>query len=418
MRQLRPYTVYLIYSGVQALLRSLQFTVAAVYFVTVVGLNPFQLVLVGTTLMIVIMLSEVPTGIVADTYSRRLSVIIGAALIGAGFIVTAIPQFSAILVAQVIWGIGATFTSGALEAWIADELGGQNLDAVYLRGTQVGNIGALAGIAGSVALAGVQLSLPLVVSGVIGLALAAFLVFAMPEHGFRPQRRAGQSAWGSARQTLRTSTRLVRGRAALMTIMGITLFFGMQSESFDRLWEVHFLAISAFPASVALTPVAWFGIIRAATLLLSTVVTGVVGRWFDTRSHHGLARMLAGITALVLAGMVVFGLAETFGVALAAYLVVALMRRLYEPLYLAWLSQHSPSAVRATILSLAGQVDAVGQIAGGPLFGLLATALSTGAAIVVAGLVLAPALLLYRVALRHDAAPAEQEAGEFVGAEG
>jgi DHA3 family tetracycline resistance protein-like MFS transporter len=74
--------------------------------------------------------------------------------------------------------------------------------------------------------------------------------------------------------------------------------------------------------------------------------------------------------------------------------------------------------VRATVLSLAGQVDAVGQIAGGPLFGLVATTVSTGAAIVVAGCVLAPALLLYRVTLRHGHAASEQDAGGFAGPEG
>jgi DHA3 family tetracycline resistance protein-like MFS transporter len=121
---------------------------------------------------------------------------------------------------------------------------------------------------------------------------------------------------------------------------------------------------------------------------------------------------------LVLAGMLGFGLARTFGVALVAYLLVYLMRRLYDPLYLAWISQHTESDVRATVLSVAGQVDAAGQIAGGPLFGLIATAVSTGAAIVAAGFSLAPALLLYRLTLGHVRAAGEREASGLAGAEG
>ena len=65
-----------------------------------------------------------PTGLVADNYSRRLSIIIGFFLVGVGFVIEGlVPHFTVILLTQVIWGIGITFTSGATEAWIADEVG-------------------------------------------------------------------------------------------------------------------------------------------------------------------------------------------------------------------------------------------------------------------------------------------------------
>ena len=125
MRRFQAYTIFCIYSCAMSLLRAMHFTAAAIYYVTVVGLSPFQLVLVGTTLMVVILLAETPTGVLADTYSRRLSVIVGVALIGLGFLLEGlIANFAAVLAAQLIWGVGLTFTSGALEAWIADELAG------------------------------------------------------------------------------------------------------------------------------------------------------------------------------------------------------------------------------------------------------------------------------------------------------
>ena len=69
--------------------------------------------LVGTLLEASVFLFEVPTGVVADVYSRRLSVIIGYALIGLGFALEGIvPRFEAVLLAQVLWGVGYTFTSG------------------------------------------------------------------------------------------------------------------------------------------------------------------------------------------------------------------------------------------------------------------------------------------------------------------
>ena len=408
MRPLKAYTIYCIYTCAMALLRALHFTAAAIYYVTVVGLNPFELVLVGTTLMVVILLAEIPTGVVADTYSRRLSVIVGVARIGVGFwLEGAIASFGAVLAAQLLWGIGLTFTSGALEAWIADELGGQNVDQVFLRGAQLSNFGALLGIAASVAFASIRLSLPLVVSGVALLGLAVFLALFMPEDGFTPQPRAERSSWRAARQTLVSGLALVRTRTVLLLIMGITLFVGVSSESFDRLWEVHFLSQAGFPSLDVMTPVAWFGVINVGARLLSILAAGFARRHFDTASHRGVTRLLAVVTALMMIGTFGFGLANGFAAALVAYWAVYLLRQLYVPLYYAWLNQHSESRVRATVMSLAGQVDAIGQIAGGPPFGWVATAYSTGAAIMAAACMLLPTLPLYRLALRQQPAPSD-----------
>src|SRR5512136_2735634 len=124
MKRLPAYPVYLMLSCAGAFLLSMIFVATSLYEVTVAKLNPLQLVLVGTTLEASIFLCEVPTGVVADIYSRRLSIIIGYFLIGAGFILEgSFPLFLTILLAQVLWGLGYTFTSGATEAWITDEIG-------------------------------------------------------------------------------------------------------------------------------------------------------------------------------------------------------------------------------------------------------------------------------------------------------
>ena len=88
-------SVYLINSGLQAFLFSMVFTVNMIYQATTVGLNPLQLVLVGTVLEATVFVFEVPTGIVADVYSRRLSVIVGVFITGLSFMVQgAFPIFS------------------------------------------------------------------------------------------------------------------------------------------------------------------------------------------------------------------------------------------------------------------------------------------------------------------------------------
>jgi DHA3 family tetracycline resistance protein-like MFS transporter len=116
---LRAYPIYLGIKGSFAFFFTLWATVAAVYRIEVVHLDPLRLVLLGTALEVAVFLFEVPTGVVADTYGRRPSVITGCMLMGCGFALEgAIPEFIAVLAAQAVWGVGYTFISGALEAWI------------------------------------------------------------------------------------------------------------------------------------------------------------------------------------------------------------------------------------------------------------------------------------------------------------
>ena len=75
---MRPsaYAVWLAYNAAANFAIALVWTVVAVYYVTVVEMNPFELVLVGTVMEVAVFLFEVPTGVVADTYGRRLSIVI------------------------------------------------------------------------------------------------------------------------------------------------------------------------------------------------------------------------------------------------------------------------------------------------------------------------------------------------------
>jgi len=147
VKKLDAYRVFIALSVLVDFLFSMIFTASMVYQVTRVGLTPLQLVLVGTTLELSVFLFEVPTGVIADIYSRRLSIIIGYFVMGLGFLVEgSFPLFAAILLAQVLWGVGYTFTSGATQAWISDEIGEQNAGRAFLRGNQLGQISGLLGI--------------------------------------------------------------------------------------------------------------------------------------------------------------------------------------------------------------------------------------------------------------------------------
>lgn len=284
MHRLSARTLWYANEAVGSFLGMLAFTVTAVYYVTEVGMSPLELVLVGTLMEVSIFVFEVPTGIVADIYSRRLSIVIGTFVMGvAVMLFGAFGDVWPILAANALWGFGYTFTSGAFDAWLADEVGQERLAGVYLRGAQVGRVASLLGIGASVGLALADLRLPIVVAGAGTILLALFFALTMPETGFAPLPREERGSFAQMAHTGRQGARLVRARPTLLAILGIAAFAGMWSEGFDRLWQAHFLRDVGLPSLGGLDPVVWFGVFGAGTILLSIASIAnqadAVGQW-------------------------------------------------------------------------------------------------------------------------------------------
>jgi MFS family permease len=391
------------------------FTVWAVYLVQYVGVNPLQLVLLGTVSEIAIFLFEVPTGVVADTYSRRLSVIIGLLVSGAAVVVVGlVPVYSVIVVAAIVRGIGGTFLSGAYEAWITDEHGVDGIGRVFLRGTQWSYLGAILGAILGVAIATQHLGAGLVFGGAVSLATGIACIFLMPEHQFvrRPVEER-TSPVRALRTTAVTGSRLVRGQHILLLIIGITFFAGAASEGLDRLWEAHLIKDVGLPELWGLDPVVWFGVFNVVGLVAGIVITSFLVPRFEHADNAKLARTLLVLTVVLSISVIVFGLAASFVLASVAYLVARLVRRLKDPLYLTWLNRNvEDSSVRATVNSIASQSGAIGEVAGGPAIGAVGTLATLRAALVATGLLLTPAIALYARALRHGGREPELEEAE------
>ena len=119
------------------------------------------MVLAGTVWEATYFVFEVPTGVVADVFSLRLSVIIGAFISAAGLaLVGARPQFETILAGYVVLGIGGTFVSGAQDAWVADEVGVGRAGDIFLRGSRWTRGAALVAIPLAAGLGSIDIQIP------------------------------------------------------------------------------------------------------------------------------------------------------------------------------------------------------------------------------------------------------------------
>ncbi|HLV33760.1 MAG TPA: MFS transporter [Spirillospora sp.] len=411
-RRLDATAVYLILRGGISLFFGLVFTVNMIYFVTDLQLNPLQLVLVGTVMEAAVFLFEVPTGVVADVYSRRLSIILGVVLLGLSFVLLgAVPTYAAVLIAQVIWGIGYTFTSGAVEAWIADEVGEQRAGQIFMRGSQAGSLGSIIGTIAAVGLAAVTgLHVPILLGGVLLLGLALFLIATMPETGFRRASGDERRSWAAMFDTFRDGVRLVRIKPVLIGILAIGVVYGVASEGYDRLWHKHLIDTITLPGPFE--PVVWFGIISLAGTGISLVLKEVVRRRVDFNSPVGVARAAMVLNALIAGGILVLALTDNLIVAVAALWLIGPLRATSDPVFTAWINQSLDPRVRATVLSMSGQVDALGQVVGGPAVGMVGSLVSVRAALAVSAVIWAAATPLYRRSIRRPAAVIEPASGD------
>ena len=392
------YRLYLLVCGLGAFAGRTAFTLNLVYQATVAGLSPLELVLVGTVMETVCFLAQVPTGVIADLYSRRASVIIGYLLMGAGLLVWGVvPAYAAILAGTVIWSIGVVCVDGAEEAWAADEIDPALVTRAFVRGGQAQQAGGLLGILAAVALAPLGLAVPIMTGGVLTLALGVLLVVFMKEERWEPGAERG--TWRSMGRQVAAGARTIRRSAMLAGVVAATVFAGMSSEGFDRLGQPRLL-----PLLGAHPPALVFGALAVVAALGAIVATGLAGRWLDTLRPRPIGWVITSVQALTAAGMIWFGLTGELWVALGLSLGVQLLRDTAGPILGVWLVAATASGTRATVFSIQAQADALGQIVGGPPVGVVAQRRSAGAGISAAGLFLLPAVALFGYATRNSPA--------------
>jgi Major Facilitator Superfamily len=397
MQSSDPVRVYLVLAFVQSVCFSLFFTVQLVYHATVVGLDPLQMILVGTVLEIVCFVFEVPTGVVADVHSRRLSVLVGLAMMGCSYTLEGgVAQFWAALVSQVLWGLGYTFTSGAHQAWITDEIGEAAAGPVFLRYRKAWLLGGVTGTVLAAGLALVHIQIPMLLAGLGMFVLVAALAIVMPERHMRAARPE-RSAFRQMTATAGAGLRLAAASPVVRVILLISLVTGLAAEAYDRLAVPSVLARFEFPQVFgADQPAFWFGVSGLIGMLIGVAAAEVFGRRYARFLGPGVpARLLACLGALDIAALAVFAVCGHLWLAFAMMWVRRVLATISEPVQTAWLNRGLDPTVRATVLSMAGQANSIGQAAGGPVFGVIGTAVSLATALVGSAGLLTPIVALY-----------------------
>ena len=365
---------------------------ANLYFVTVITDDPFRLAWLLVVLETATFVFEVPTGLIADSFSRKWSIVIGYIIWGSGFLLQAlIPIYEVTLLSQAVWGLGFTFVSGAPEAWLVDELGQEEASALFLRGSQIGQVTTLLGIVASTALATLHLALPIALGGAATILLALLLAAIMPEDGFQPAGSMGIT-FAQLRHTFFATLKMVKRRSVLRSIVLIGLVIGSSAGGFDAMHAPHIVRNFVLPIFESEI---WFGILFAGVTLLTLPLLELTRRWPLQKRQSGTTLILSIFAGGTILGNLAFIWAPTFYVAALAYCLSQSLRTATKPLFMIWINRHAPSDARATVISLYWQSNALGHIVFVPLLGALGTLTSLRIALSSASLALLPVIPLY-----------------------
>lgn len=456
-RELSAYRVYLILEAGTSFLLGIAYATITVYWVTG-RLNALQLILLGTGLELSYFVFQLPTGLLADIVSRRLCVLTGLFLMGLALVAEgASATFANLLAVQFVLGLGYALNNGAQEAWIADELaggplpadapipaggplagigpapggkpadtddgrggllaaagarpgdepGGHEMTGVYLRATQLGLVATVIGslLSGPIAVGG--LNLPLITGGALICVLAAVTALVMPERHFqRPAAAASirtlarESSGLLATQT-RAAHRAIVAVPGLVLLFGMTFFAGMWSESFDRLWGALLIRDIGIPKLAGLSPALWFSLLAAVVAVLALGSTEVARRRAARLGADSVASAVLALTVAIGVGVVAMATTHSFAAAVAAYLLIEVLRPVISPLIDGWMVTRIEPSVRATALSARDMFDAGGQIIGGPVVGVVGTLTSIRIALLAGAAALAPAVACLAAASRR-----------------
>jgi MFS family permease len=332
-------------------------------------------------------LFEVPTGVVADTRGRRASFLLSELTLAIGtlaYVGVAEIQGGLLLfcLAGVILGLGYTFYSGAVEAWLVDALKAtgyrDELDRVFARASIVSSIAMIVGtIAGGV-LGQLNLSLPYVVRA--ALVLMAFGVGwrTMFDIGFTPRTLRLQGIVGEMRKVGRAGITFGWQTPAMrLLVMESFLIFGFFSWAWYA-WQPYFLELYGEDAI-------WLsGLIASLFALAGIAGNTLVGRLVKP-GRRRTTILLAG-SALMTTTMVATGAIRSFWITVPIFLLGAVAAGVIQPVRQTYLHQSIPTSERATLVSFDSLVGSLGSVGGQTGLGYLSQERSIPAGFVIGGL--------------------------------
>ena len=396
---------YLIIAGLYTLSASLIWGVNTLFLLDA-GLDILGVFIANAAFSAGMFVFEIPTGMLADTSGRRVSFLLSIAVLALGTLgyvgIAAIGgNLALFILMSIILGLGFTFYSGAVEAWLVDALNATGyegqLDQVFARGALVTGAAMLIGTIAGGFLGNVDLAYPFI--GRAALLGIVFIVAIVNMHdiGYTPHRLKLAEAPAAMKKVAQNSlTYGWRERPIRLLMLVSFVQSGFMAWGFYA-WPPYLLELLGQDA-------VWVAGLVSALIALSTMAGNGLVEWFTRYCGKRTTLLLwaAIIQSLAIIGL---GFAGSFWVGVALVLVMMATTGIAGPVQQAYIHQIIPSEQRATIVSFNSMIASGGSMLGQSGLGALSQARSIATGYAGGGIVtlLALPLLLYLRRLNHEA---------------
>jgi MFS family permease len=313
---------------------------------------------------------EVPTGIVADTVGRRASYLLGTLTLTASTLLYVLlwqveAPFWQWAIVSMLLGLGFTFFSGAVEAWLVDALAATGFDGpmepVFGRGQVVSGVAMLTGsVAGGFIAAQTNLGVPFVLRGAVLLVMFAVAFRLMHDIGFTPAR--GGRPLAEMRRIAGASIEYGWRVPAVKWLMVESMFVaGVSVYGFYAL-QPYLLELYGDPQAYQIA-----GLV-AAIAAGAQIVGGLAAPRIRGLFHRRTSALMATAAVSTLA-LVLMGLVESFWPVIGLTVVWSLLWAASSPIRQAYINGMIPSQQRATILSFDSLIGSTGGVWAQPALG-------------------------------------------------
>ena len=395
MSPTRVIRSYLVISGLFTLSASLIWGINTLFLLDA-GLTIFQVFVANAVFTAAMALFEIPTGVVADTRGRRASFLLSESIIALGtlaYVGVAAVHGGLLLfcLAGVVLGLGYTFYSGAVEAWLVDALKAtgyeRELDGVFARASMVSHVAMIVGTVGGGLLGTLDLSLPYLAR--VGLILVTLTIGFRTMHdiGFEPRTVRMRGIVGEMRKVARAGITFGwRAPAVRLLLMESFVTWGFFAWAWYA-WQPYFLDLFGSDAI-------WVsGLIAALFSLAGIAGNAAVGRLARPGRRRTTIMLAAGVATT--STMVATGLIRSFWITVPIFLLGAVAGGVLQPVRQTYLHRSIPSSERATLVSFDSLVGSLGSVGGQTGLGYLSQERSVPAGFVVGGLVTVLTIPIY-----------------------
>jgi len=353
-------------------------------------------------------LFEIPTGVVADTIGRRVSYLAGTVTLMLTTLLYVLlwqveGPFWAWALVSMLLGLGFTFFSGAVEAWLVDALDATgyegNLEEIFGKGQIVTGIGMLTGsVVGGFVAQLTSLGVPFLMRAVVLLVMFGFAFTVMRDIGFQPKKSRGTVTEMRAITAASVeygwrvpSVRWLMLASPFTAGVGFYAFYALQPYLLELVGDPTAYGIAGITAALV-----------AGAQIVGGIAAPRIRRLFRLRTSALLFAVGFGAVSLALIGLV-----ENFWVVVGLIAIWAMLFAAAMPIRQSYLNGMIPSAQRATILSFDSMLGSSGGVVIQPVLGRSADVWGYGSSYLVGAVISALALpFLYRSRARHPEADA------------